>query len=303
MSRQRPLAYDFRMKTSATEAAGPSTPGLRSQAVRIGVVRFLNTAPFVEGLDSLEDCELVLGVPSRLIDLLESDRVDVALCSSIDYQRSPEPLVILRAGLLGCEGPTMTVRLYSAAPIESMTRVYADADSHTSVALLQILLREVYGIDPEIVEYDARERVASNRPIEWPEAVLLIGDKVVTDSPPAIGYPNQLDLGAAWRELTGLPFTFAMWIARASTDPAVVRMADMVLDRQRRYNRQRVSSMVHDQGLPRGWDADLAEVYLDELLSFEWTDDHVKGVELFFEKCAEHGLVDGVRPLRFANSR
>ena len=42
------------------------------------------------------------------------------------------------------------------------------------------------------------------------EAVLLIGDKVVTD--PAIGYDYQIDLGAMWYEMTGLPFVFAAWV-------------------------------------------------------------------------------------------
>ena len=43
------------------------------------------------------------------------------------------------------------------------------------------------------------------------QSVLLIGDKVVTDAPPEERYPYQMDLGAAWKELTGLPFVYAVW--------------------------------------------------------------------------------------------
>ena len=43
-------------------------------------------------------------------------------------------------------------------------------------------------------------------------AMLLIGDKVVTREPRGMGF--QLDLGAAWKELTGLPFVFAVWMVR-----------------------------------------------------------------------------------------
>jgi chorismate dehydratase len=56
-----------------------------------------------------------------------------------------------------------------------------------------------------------------------PEAVLLIGDKVV--DPTRAGYAYEVDLGGAWRQMTGLPFVFAVWAspepaARTGQDPA-----------------------------------------------------------------------------------
>src|SRR5665213_4630797 len=56
----------------------------------------------------------------------------------------------------------------------------------------------------------AGPRIAGNK-----TARLLIGDKVVCDEP--AGLPHQLDLGGAWKDLTGLPFVFAAWMARAET--------------------------------------------------------------------------------------
>jgi chorismate dehydratase len=271
--------------------------GTSAPVTRLGVVSFLNTLPLIEGLDRLRGVELVHTVPSQLIDRLLADELDVALCSSVDYQRSPEPLVIVPGGLLGCEGPTLTVRLYSTEPIERIERVCCDTDSHTSIALMLIVLRDLYGITPEVIDYDAREHVAGSTPVEWPDAVLLIGDKVVTDSPPAVRYPHQLDLGEAWTELTGLPFVFAMWVARASTDPARMHVASAVLDRQRRANRMRLDTIVHHRAPDRRWPKDLAATYVKERLHYDWTPGHVAGLERFFTRCAELGLTPHARPL------
>jgi chorismate dehydratase len=283
--------------------AGPGTltsPAVAQRPIRVGVVSFVNTLPLIDGLENLADLDLRFTVPSLLLDQLVGEEVDIALCSSIDYQRSETPLIVVPVGLLGCDGSTLTVRLYSSCPIERIREVYCDTDSHTSVVLMQILLKEQYGIAPKLIDYDARERVARNRPLDWPQAMLLIGDKVVTDSPPAIRYPHQLDLGAAWAQLTGLPFVFALWVARRGCDPSIVATAAAILDRQRRYNRQRLDLIVQRRALARGWPADLANEYLKRELAFDWSPRRRAGVELFFDKACEHGLASHRRPLELA---
>jgi chorismate dehydratase len=237
-------------------------------------------------------------VPSLLIEQLIAGEVDLALCSTIDYQRTDSHLVIVPVGLLGCDGPTLTVRLYSSIPLGELRRVYCDTDSHTSVALMQVLLRERYGVDPVLVDYDAREHVAHNRPLDWPQAMLLIGDKVVTDSPPAVRYPHQLDLGAEWAEHTGLPFVFATWMARADADEQRIALAAAVLDRTRRANAARLDSIIHDRAAPRRWPRDLAHTYLAERIAYTFDDRRLAGLELFFDKAHAHGLVNRRRSIR-----
>ncbi len=261
--------------------------------VRLGVVSFLNALPLIDGLDKLAGVELRCDVPSMLLYRQVAGDVDVGLCSSIDYQRCDEPLVALSAGLLGCDGPTLTVRLFAASPIERLDTVHCDSDSHTSVVLLRILLKELYGIQPEIIAYSAR----AGRDGEWPDVMLLIGDKVVTASPPAAAFPHQLDLGAAWVEHTGLPFVFALWMASRGADPSILATAAAILDRQRRHNVERLDGIVHREAGPRGWPAGLAREYLKSRLAFDFTEDRRAGLELFFDKAAAHGFVERRRPL------
>ncbi len=269
---------------------------------RLGVVSYLNTLPLIAGLESLESIELDHAVPSALIDRLLRGEVDLALCSVADYVKSPEPLRMAPVGMLGCEGATMTVRLYSRVPIARVTTVHADTDSHTSVILLQVLLRERFGRAVEMIDFDTRSGDGTDAEGSKPESLLLIGDKVVVAAPDHREYPYQLDLGEAWLESTGLPFVFAVWMCRARGDDALerrLRTAAAALDHQRRHNRTRIPSIVHRHAIARGWPKFDADRYLDSMLKYEIGPREIEGLETFFRLAHRHGLLPAPRPLAF----
>lgn len=267
---------------------------------RIGVVSYLNTLPLIDGLDRLASLELEAAVPSALLDRLLAGEVEMALVSMFDYQRSPEPLWIVPAGMLGCRGRTMTVRLYSRVPIAEVGAVHADTDSHTSVRLLQVLMRLRHERSVELIPYRAREGTAAGRLVAEPEAMLLIGDKVVTAAPDHRRYPHQLDLGEAWLESTGRPFVFATWMCRRDLDPAAlarVRAAAAVLDRQRRHNALRIPQIVHRAAIARGWPRLDAEIYLGELLRYELGEAELEAAGHFFSLADRFGMLPQLRPI------
>lgn len=268
---------------------------------------YLNTWPLIEGLEALKGVEIVRRVPSRLVELLENDDADISLVSLIDAQKSREPLAVVPVGMIGCDGPTLTVRIYSKVPLAEVRRIHIDTDSHTSVMLAKVLMRDRFGVDAELVDYDARERMplaaaagaglrdeggGSPEGAGWPEAMLLIGDKVVTDSPPAVRYPHQLDLGEAWLEQTGLPFVYAVWMCRRDRvgDPAV-RRAAMVLERQRLHNRTRIDQIATDRSPEHRWPADLARRYVGECLRFDFDERARQAAGVFLKKCESMGLI------------
>lgn len=274
--------------------------------LRIGYVRFLNTTPLVEGLDALAGLEPSPAVPSNLVGLLQDGQVDLALCSVIDAARSKVPLTLLPAGMIGCDGPTLTVRLFSAVPWDKVTTLHADTDSHTSIALAQVILAEKFGIHPAVSPFHARERFAAdgsvpNGPLDyaWPPTVLLIGDKVITDPPPADRYPHQLDLGEAWKDLTGLPFVYACWMCRSTeVDSAegAARMdsASELLDRQRRRNLARLDWLVESRAPQHRWPLEVARHYLGTLLRYEVSGREMHAAQRFIDMAAALGLVPPV---------
>lgn len=263
----------------------------------IAAVRYLNTVPLIEGLDDLRGVEVVLAAPSRIGAMIRAGDADLGLASVIEASDHASELVMIPSGMIGCDGATMTVRLFSSVPLEEITEVYADTDSRTSVMLCRVLLNRLFGITPRIVEFDARERVVVGRGAgsgaepglgdEWPRALLLIGDKVVTDSPPAVRYPYQLDLGKAWKELTGLPFVYAMWMCRRDcAEFEKIGTAAMVLDRQRRHNMTRMEWIIREHASRHRWPIDLAREYLSGLLRFGVGDAEKAAVKRFFAEVA-----------------
>lgn len=256
-------------------------------ALRIGCVSFLNAKPLIYGLETDARVALTLDVPSRLLDGLRDRRFDVALLPVIDYQRMPG-LRLLSSGGIGCDGPTLTVRIFSQVPIEQIRSLACDPDSHTSVALARVILNGQYGLRPEFTGLGN-----ASAPCDPKAARLLIGDKVVRDEP--TGYPYQLDLGEAWKRWTGLPFVFAAWMAVPDVDlgdlPARLEVA-------RRRGLEHVDEIVAMHAGPHGWPDDVAHKYLTEYLQFDVGKQQMAAITHFHQLAAESGIVPSpARPL------
>lgn len=263
--------------TMRTQAPPLQAPAGRS-TLRVGSVSFLNAKPLIYGLGESDNLHLELDVPSKLLDGLIERRYDVALLPVIDYQRLPG-LRLLTAGGIGCDGPTLTVRIFSRVPIDQVRTLACDTDSHTSVALAKIVLADHYSLSPRFVDLDEAH--------DGPEtARLLIGDKVVCDEPQ--GFPHQLDLGGAWKTMTGLPFVFAAWMARNGVDLGELPQS---LSRARVRGLRHVDQIVADHAVPRGWPADVALRYLTEHLNFEIGTRQLDAIREFHRRAARHGII------------
>jgi len=282
--------------------------------VRLGSVRFLNTRPLIEGLEAVSSLSFQPAVPSRLLAMLETSQVDLALVSLIDAARSKTPLALLPAGMIGSDGQTLTVRLFSPVPAPQVEEVWADTDSHTSVALCRLLLERVHDVRPTIRDFNAREQMplggapgtpaisagASSPPgAPGPDArpgprtaILLIGDKVVTDPPEPAAFPVVIDLGEAWKRWTDLPFVYATWMCRAADrDRPEISLAAGLLDRQRRHNLLRLDAIAQKHAPGAGWPIDLARRYLTEHLRFEVGPRERESAQRFIDECAALGII------------
>jgi len=255
----------------------------------VAAVSFLNARPLTEGLADEPGIVLRTDVPSRLLELLLGGGADIALAPVIDFQTASAELCIVPAGAIGSDGPTHTVRVFSRSPLPTLDVVSVDGDSHTSAALLRVVLEALYGRRPEIIPLEPGTAAGGSPP----EAVLLIGDKVVHAENWAAGYPHQLDLGEAWKKLTGLPFVFAAWLARSGDDLGGLPRA---LADCRRRNRRRIPEIVAAHA--NGWPRDLALRYLGEILRYELGERELAAIELFWSRCHALGIIERLRPMR-----
>jgi len=261
----------------------------------LGVVRYLNTLPLIEGLDQLAGLDLHPAAPAGLSAMLRNRTVDLALISVVDAMRPAQPdparsdLTLIPVGMIGCDGPTMTVRVVSRVPIEQISTLALDDESHTSAVLCRIILEEMFGICPQYTTRTASAWLESADDRRAIQSALLIGDKVI-QAPPLDDFPYQLDLGEQWHKLTGLPFVYAMWACRSGEErDDRVRYGCSLLDRQLRRNLARTGWLVAARADEFAWPRASAERYIRQLLRYEVDARSIAGLSAFFDRCDGRG--------------
>ncbi len=252
--------------------------------VRLGVVAFLNSRPLIAGLADDPRVGLTFDVPAALPERLARDEVDAALVPIIDVLRHAGRWRIISDACIGCDGETLTVRVFSQVPPERIDVLWADGDSHTSVALARILWRELFARDLQMRRLDTR----AARPFDK-DAVLLIGDKVV--APDRRRFAYEVDLGGAWQQHTGLPFVFAVWAVQNSNWPAAGSYTELARMLGADRGVAAAAEIAEHHGPSLGWPVELAQRYLTRCLTFRLDGRHVAGAELFARRCAALGLV------------
>jgi chorismate dehydratase len=252
------------------------------QATRLGSVSYLNAKPLIYGLDEADDLRLTLDIPANLLEGLRDGRFDVALLPIIDYQHLPGAR-LLQSGGIGSDGTTYTVRIFSRVPMQEIITLACDSHSHTSVGLARVILAETYGVRPKLLDL---QHLQPSPAAARADAQLLIGDKVVAAAPS--GYPHQLDLGEGWKQLTGLPFLFAAWVARPG-----VELGDLPqrLERAKHEGVAHVDLIVQRFAAAHGWPAPLAHRYLSQYLKFDVGPAQIAAMERFFALCSAHGIL------------
>lgn len=159
---------------------------------------YSNSAPLVDKLMEIDPRVRVINDhPSQLVADLNAGRADVALIPVAHLFSHPE-LVMLEGLGVAADGPVKSVLLKCNVPVDEIRTVERDPASATSNALAELLLKKHYGCSVEMVKGNA-------------DAVVVIGDRALCAEPASAG---DIDLAEAWKEMTGLPFVFAVWAVR-----------------------------------------------------------------------------------------
>lgn len=194
-----------------------------------------------------------------------------------------------------------SVLFFSSDPLDALTgkTIAVTGESATSVNLLQVLLCEFYGCSDLncTVPNGSVEAV-----IDSGGSALLIGDRALRAS--CSTDHRCYDLGELWYQKTGLPFVFALWIVRREVaEKNSEELATFV--QQLSAARIRAEENLHvlatetdgpdwldEEGLVRYW----------EQMSYDFTEDHRRGLELFFSLCQKHHLLGSLPELHFLQS-
>lgn len=253
--------------------------------LRLSGVSFLNAQPILHGLLSgmgHDRLRLSLEQPAELSRQLFEGEVDAAL-APVAPLATHGGLEIVPGVAIGCDGPVRSVLLVADAPFESLNEILLDSASRTSVVLARLILKDLRnGDEPKYCARPADEIVEG---VKGATGGLLIGD-------PALEvegrFSHVIDLGQAWKELTGLPFVFALWIAR----PGALSSADCALLRS--SMEQGVTALSDIAGAwQRGHGGAALEHqrYLEESIRYELDGPALEGLAEFYRRAASAGLL------------
>jgi chorismate dehydratase len=252
--------------------------------IRVGAVSYLNAKPLYYGLCELcPQVRLTMDVPSRLAEQLAVGELEVALIPSVEYLRGGSRGYEIMPGFaIAAHGPVRSVKLFSKVPWHRVQRLALDAGSRTSQVLARIWLDACHSIRPRQIEelplgVSALESSA--------DAVLLIGDRAMRV--PSESFHDVVDLGEAWHNLTGLPFVFALWVARPDVD-----LGDLpdALDQSRALGLSHADSLARMHGPRLGLDFRTCYDYLTRILSYNLGDPELGGLSRFAAMAASLGL-------------
>ena len=242
-----------------------------SKKIKVGVVSYLNTRPLVYGLKLspiANEIELIEETPARLADLLMRDQIDVGLIPIAVIPRLKE-FFIVSEYCIGTETEVASVCLFSEVPLTQIQKVYLDHESRSSAALLKWLMKEYWGINPEIVQ---AVNDAYRKEIKGTTAGLVIGDRAFEQRKISTFI---YDLASEWKAITGLPFVFAAWISNRPMAESFIK----------RFNEANGIGLNHIDEIVEAQHFDLFDLkkYYTLHLSYELDDRKKEGMKLFLQ--------------------
>jgi chorismate dehydratase len=267
--------------------------------MRVGRIPYINCYPVYGAIDRKVvplDAALVDGIPTALNRAMAAGTLDVSVISAVEYARDAARYLLLPDLAISCDGPVRSVMLFSRRPAETLDggRVRVSRSSMTSVALLRLMFEQVWRSEPAFIPSDAEIADLARAGTEPHDARLIIGDAALMltsgASELAADYPYVYDLGAVWKEWTGLPFVFAVWVAQRSTPVAGALAVHAQLIQSRNWGLKHLEQLAAQAVVATGVSRKAALEYLSGL-DYGLRYEHLAGLTAFFGKLAASGRV------------
>jgi chorismate dehydratase len=231
---------------------------------RVGSVEYLNAVPLTRGVEE----EVIFATPSKLAEMLRRDELDAGLVSVVEVLFT-DRYDVLDGIAIASLGEVKSVLLAHRKPIEEVREIFCDPASLTSVELVRVLLA-AQGLKPEFKMLESYNFAA------LPDYALLIGDRALD----LLLGPHEhqiLDLGAAWFELTKLPFVYAVWALRRGVENSTLRRQ---LREARDFGLDTLDSIIRTR---TDYDLEFRQDYLGWHIHYHLGTDEKRGLGKFIE--------------------
>jgi len=238
--------------------------------VRLGAVPYLNARPLIP-FGPQNEAEVVFGVPQQLGRWLEEGTIDAGTVPTFFHLIHPERPIIDGIAIAS-HRRVESVNFFLRRKGGELRTVAVDEGSMTSVALLKVVLRHGYQVDPEFVPRppDLETMMAGA------DGALLIGDKGMKAAKSG-AYPF-LDMGEEWRKLTGLPFVWALWICR---DEEAAERVRPVAQKAKEAGLRNLEALAREAAPAVGLDEEDCFRYLSKTIHYDLGPEEKAGIEEF----------------------
>jgi chorismate dehydratase len=278
----------------------PIDPG---RIVRLGCIRYLNVAPIHHGIQNggaLPGSIIFKASPSELNRRMSDEALDISPVSSVAYALNQDRWLLLPDFSISCFGSVMSVLLVSRFPFTALSgrTVLLTEDSGTASELLKLLFaqRDVHPVFET-------GRIQSTADVANAAAGLVIGDAALKGDWKE-SFPFVSDLGSMWRDLTGLPFVFAVWAVRkefAEKKPAAVAKVLELLNRSREAGLRNLEQIAGHAALVTGLSLEASRLYYRRL-HYDLDPKKLEGLVTFFSLLHARGYLPREVSLSFFRS-
>ena len=285
--------------------------------MRVAAIKFLNPAPLMWDFEHPPLREELAGryairemMPAQCAQSLalpDSDEAaaDIGLVPIAAYAETPE-LRIIPGCAIASKGAIRSLLLIHKAgsSLNDIKTVAADTSSRATLAYVRILFEKYWRQPVNYVPHPPKLEGM----LAACDAAVLIGDRALLaleDREAREARTGQrlsyIDLGAAWREFTGLPWVSAFWVIR---DAIVAGEADREVVRQD-FLRSRDHGLANRERLVQEWSPRIAvgtstiRSYLFENIHYVLDQECIDAIERFYVLAAECEVLPRAPALRF----
>lgn len=266
------------------------------KSLRIGTVKYLNSKILSYGFylinskltiqnDKVKNLSkfqytLIESTPSKLVELLLEEKIDIGLISTVEALKNKDKLSYYpHLGI--CSFKEVQSILYIKKDQHfhiPVKKIYLDISSRTSIALLKILYYKTFQKTPEYV-LELPENILKK--IDQDSAGLIIGD-------PAIDLylkPNSFyfrDLASWWYEFTNLPFVFGVW--SYSKD---LEFPTEIFEESYQLGLEHIEEIIESSHYPKKYTV----TYLSKIIYYRISEQEKKSIQLFEKTLKEMDLL------------
>ncbi len=260
--------------------------------LKLGVIEVLNVLPVYYGIIKgivNSPCKIVRGKVTELNNALAEGKIDVSVVSSFEYARNYHLYYVFPNLSVGADGPVKSIYLFLNKPIQEL-----DGDT---IKLTEYSLTSVHLIRYILQDYNVQ---FTQEPSDRASGELLIADDAIRRF-----YKKQdafvYDLSGLWKEKTGLPFVFALWVCRRDVFdkyPGKIQETYKALIESKNRSKDLYRQMAVEGYNGIFPDADSCEDYLRNI-HYELSENFQGGFLFFQQKLLLLGKLKQIAPIEF----